>query len=263
MKQFLKQVAVCLSLLLLTLSIFPKSILAVGYGEGSYGEGVYNVGEPSPTPASNPGSGSSDNNSGSSSSGTSGTPSCNNQKPTSTPDLFQINASSESVTLYFAPSNGNRDRYVVEYGTEDNKAAYAFEFLNDSTGVVAVDVNALQQYTTYYFKVRAGNGCMPGDWSNELSITTGQRWPSYRWAAASKIVTTAVRQVAKPSSITKVDQESITTSPTPSSDSAQQDTSTPPAGGSQPTQQPTSQPEQSSPGFFQKIGNFIKGLFGK
>jgi hypothetical protein len=33
-------------------------------------------------------------------------------------------------------------------------------------------VRGLSGGITYYFKIRAGNGCMPGDFSNELSATT-------------------------------------------------------------------------------------------
>lgn len=48
-----------------------------------------------------------------------------------------------------------------------------FEFTNDGTGVLAVDVRALKPQTSYYFKIRAGNGCMPGEWSKILLATTG------------------------------------------------------------------------------------------
>src|SRR5258708_21832886 len=33
-------------------------------------------------------------------------------------------------------------------------------------------VNSLSPNTTYYFKVRGGNGCATGAWSNEISATT-------------------------------------------------------------------------------------------
>ena len=33
-------------------------------------------------------------------------------------------------------------------------------------------VTSLSPNTTYYFKIRAGNGCAPGNWSNEISTTT-------------------------------------------------------------------------------------------
>jgi hypothetical protein len=48
-----------------------------------------------------------------------------------------------------------------------------FDYSN-TTGVVSYDIGALSPDSTYYFKVRGGNGCMPGNWSNELKATTPQ-----------------------------------------------------------------------------------------
>jgi nucleoid-associated protein YgaU len=43
---------------------------------------------------------------------------------------------------------------------------------SDKSGAVAYTINALNANTTYYFKVRANNGCMGGEWSNTLSLKT-------------------------------------------------------------------------------------------
>lgn len=38
--------------------------------------------------------------------------------------------------------------------------------------MLSYTVNLLSPHTTYYFKVRAGHGCMPGSWSNILAAKT-------------------------------------------------------------------------------------------
>lgn len=79
------------------------------------------------------------------------------------PDLFQINAQVDSVTLVFSPVSDYRDGYFVSYSTGKAAEEHGFEFLNDTNGVIAVDIGELQTNTTCYFKIRAGNGCQPGD----------------------------------------------------------------------------------------------------
>jgi hypothetical protein len=44
-------------------------------------------------------------------------PSCTALKPSSTPEIFQITADRNSVTLYFTPVSGNANSYFIRYGT--------------------------------------------------------------------------------------------------------------------------------------------------
>lgn len=231
----------------------PLQVFAAPYGECGYGEGEYNEGcspTPEPTPTSQPSSGSSGSTG---SSGGSSDSQCSASKPSAAPDLFQINARTNSLTLFFAPVPDNRDRYYVSYGTEPGVYKYGFEFENNENGVISVDVSALAANTAYYFKVRAGNGCMPGDWSNEMAARTGQRFPSYRWSSLPRIVSTGVTRQVRPSAIQNVEVDSSKTTTLPTPAPTQQPT--------QPAQETASQP--SSPSFFGKIGNFFKGIFGK
>jgi len=189
-----------LSLLVSLIALMsPPAALAAPYGEGAYGEDVYNGSDqpasptpgPTPSPTTMPtpkhGKKTAKGSSGSSPSA----PGCSAQKPSAVPDLFQIDAQAESVTLYFSPVSDNRDHYYVSYSTSEHAEEHGFEFRSDANGVIAVDIHALQAHTTYFFKVRAGNGCQPGDWSNILSIQTGQRFPSYRWSSLPRIISTA------------------------------------------------------------------------
>jgi hypothetical protein len=245
------------SILVLTIVAFPIQAFAAPYGSGTYGEGVYNVGEVT-TSSSSSSSGSSLD-----------TKQCTAAKPDSTPDLFQINAKKESVSLYFSPSSGNRDRYYVMYGLTSGAEQYGFEFQNSASGVINVEISALKANTTYYFKVRAGNGCKPGDWSNELAVETGQRLPTYRWSSVGKIFDANVIGRAYPNSTSKikasaekVSQNSENSSSTPEINQA----SPIPLASAKPTSAPqkqTSPAQPASPSFMDSVSNFFKSLFGK
>lgn len=100
-------------------------------------------------------------------------PSCNDAKPAKTPQLFQINTKSNSATLYFAPSGNNTSKYFIAYGHTPGEELYGVEYNESSQdSALSYTINALQPNTTYYFKIRGGNGCMPGDWSNSMQATT-------------------------------------------------------------------------------------------
>ena len=237
----------------------PFRVFAATYGAGNYGRGFYNVGA-TPTPA--PSNSTDANNSGSSGGSASpSAPSCTSEKPASAPDLFQINAQATSVTLYFSPSSGHRDRYFVSYGTTAGSEQYGAEFMNSNNGVIATTVQNLQPKTIYYFKVRAGNGCQPGDWSNSLAVKTGQRMPTYKWTSLSRIVTTNVAQRVKQSSVQQVQLDTSTSSPTPETMkfAVPQNSATPAPSA---TEQTPITPA-ASPSLLQRVSHFFTGLFGK
>jgi len=252
MKIRLLALASLCSLLMLTL---PAHIYAANYGEGEYGAGKYNVGQTSPTPSPSATPSSSSGSKSSSRSPRSAKPSdptCTAEKPASAPDLFQIDPGTDSLTLYFSPSSGQWDRYFVSYGTTSGSEEYGFEFTNNVTGVVSVDVYALQSNTPYYFQIRAGNGCQPGDWSNELAARTGQRFPTYRWSSLPQIVSTGIARHIKPASVQTV----VIDTPTPPEATTATETD-------QPQAKSEPQKQQSSPSLFQKVLNFLKELWNK
>lgn len=108
-----------------------------------------------------------------SSTSSSSAPSCQDQRPNGWPNLFQINVNSSQSTLYFTPINGVNSNYYISFSEKSN--TYEHGTLTGqgySTGVLSYTVNYLKPNTTYYFRVRGQNGCMPGEWSNEMKITT-------------------------------------------------------------------------------------------
>lgn len=241
-----------LGIAILAISLMvPFQVFAVPYGEGTYGEGTYGEGTynisitPGPRAVS-----------------PALAPACTNPKPLSAPDLFQIDARPENLILYFSPAMGPQDRYAVVYGLKPDQELWGYEFLNQSSGVVSVEIGKLQRNTRYYFKVRAGNGCQPGDWSNTLSATTGQALPSYKWNTASSFSNTWSKQV----SLQPISGKEMISTTTPK-----------PTLKSSPTPKPTEEPKSptpfgtqeyqptvnENPPFWERIVNFFKGLFGR
>jgi len=119
---------------------------------------------PTPTPTSSPGSTDS-SNSGSSS--IASAPSCVDTKPASAPDLFQIDVTDTSARLFFTPIS-NTSTYFISCSTSPLAEEHGIEVDLYSNGVQSFSVNLLNPNTTYFFKVRGQNGCMPGNWSNIL-----------------------------------------------------------------------------------------------
>lgn len=119
----------------------------------------------------NPSSGSSGSSSGSSgsSSGSSSNPSvCEDSKPGSAPKLISAVASNPNeVTLTWNKAENPVTYYLIAYGTESGKIQYGNPNAGDKN-TFSYTVKGLSGGSTYYFKVRAGNNCMPGEFSNEV-----------------------------------------------------------------------------------------------
>ena len=100
-------------------------------------------------------------------------PVCTDSKPGSAPALLSATVTGPNqVTLTWSKAQNPVAYYLVAYGTSSNNPQFGNPNVGgpDTTSYV---VNGLSGGTTYYFKVRAGNNCMPGEFSNELSATVG------------------------------------------------------------------------------------------
>lgn len=107
-------------------------------------------------------------------SGTPSTPACNDQKPGNAPVLLSaVSNSANSITLTWAGAEDPVSYYLVTFGTRPGQQLYGNPDVGGN-GTASYTINSLQGGRTYYFKVRGGNGCMPGDFSNEVSgVVTG------------------------------------------------------------------------------------------
>lgn len=168
MTHLIKQVASGVLALTLFFSLSVHALFAATYGEGLYGQGLYNQGA-TPTPTATTDSGST---SDTVSSSTPQPPGCGVSAPGTAPWLFAAVPQSEtSILLYFTPADDPLDHYSLLFGT----ASGNYEFGADNIGGKGTGtylVKSLRPNTTYYFKVRGGNGCAPGPWSQELAAKT-------------------------------------------------------------------------------------------
>jgi len=100
-------------------------------------------------------------------------PTCSDNPPFGSPDLFQIRAYKNRSILYFAPPGGQYSNFFIAYGFSDGDNRFGTSFGQiHSIGAISHEIRDLSPNTTYYFRVRGGNGCATGNWSNTLKIKT-------------------------------------------------------------------------------------------
>ena len=97
-------------------------------------------------------------------------PICGDTKPANAPTLLLATAGLNSVTLTWVAAGNPLTYYLVTYGASSGAQTYGNPNIGGS-GTTSYTVNGLSGGVRYYFRVRGGNGCMPGDYSNELSVT--------------------------------------------------------------------------------------------
>lgn len=100
-------------------------------------------------------------------------PSCKDGGPTTAPILTSaISTGPNQITLTWTEVGDPVSYYLVAYGTKSNEYIYGNPNVGGK-GTTSYTVGSLNPGTTYYFIVRAGNGCHPGFFSNELSAVAG------------------------------------------------------------------------------------------
>lgn len=113
-----------------------------------------------------------------------------------TPTIYAaIPESNSSITLYFTDADGPLDHYALLYGDRTGEYRFGAENIG-GINTRKYTVGHLQPNTTYYFKVRAGNGCATGEWSNELSAKTYSDFSTAKGGLSAEIIEAGVRQRA-------------------------------------------------------------------
>lgn len=131
--------------------------------------------EVSPTPSTS--SNSSNNNGGngnsSNSGGSVGAPSCNTQAPGSAPKIISaVTTGKNEITLSWTKAADPVNNYVIAYGVQKGKPLYGASIGN----VTTFSVKGLSGGFTYFFKVRGGNDCQPGAYSEEIAVKVGGKF---------------------------------------------------------------------------------------
>ncbi|MCS7092374.1 MAG: fibronectin type III domain-containing protein [Patescibacteria group bacterium] len=99
---------------------------------------------------------------------------CKDTKPSQVPDLFQINTKDTTAKLHFTPVTDS-DYYYISFSEKESAEEHGALVKLSRQGVQSYEVYFLKPNTTYYFKVRSQNGCMPGNWSSIMKAKTNRR----------------------------------------------------------------------------------------
>lgn len=130
---------------------------------------------PTPTPtaqnSSNSSSSNSNSNSNNNNSNNNSNPFvCNDSKPKSAPRLISAQIiGRNNALLTWTKAENPVTYYLIAFGRKSGVMEYGVPNAGGQE-TTNYTINGLSTGAIYYFKVRAGNNCMPGDFSNELGI---------------------------------------------------------------------------------------------
>lgn len=171
--------------LTIIISFFDQSRIAyaVPYGDGNYGANLYGEDFPASSPAS--------------------APICGDTAPKSAPVITLASGKSTTeIQLTFTQAADPVTSYALKYGPESQKYIYSSTNIggHDTT---TYTVTKLSPNSTYYFRLRAGNGCMPGEWSSEVSGKTLPRFSNKSLNIINTTVTPVPDLASESGTVTK------------------------------------------------------------
>lgn len=174
--------------------------------------------------------------------GPAGAPICNSASPKAPWPTSVKLAGTGAVQVTWAKVD-SASSWTVAYGVKSGKYIYGLHNFGDSTSR-SVKIGSLPR-GTYYFVVRANNGCAPGPFSAESRISVGGG------GTTTAFITSTLTPTPKSGGTTVI--------PTPTPRGTTVTPTSNPKGGIFPT--PTPAPVKV--GFWQSIVNFFANLFGK
>lgn len=115
-------------------------------------------------------------------------PVCTNTAPTEIPDVYQVKTTRKSATLQFMPVKDNNREYYIAYGYTATDMEFGTPMAPGYPyGSQIFTLNGLSSNTTYYVRIRGGNGCATGPWSDPLRFRTdGKLYVKYQAAIKPK-----------------------------------------------------------------------------
>jgi hypothetical protein len=147
-------------------------------------------------------------------------PTCSDAKPSSIPDLFQIDTKGTSAKLFFTPIN-NTNQFYISYSTNPNAEENGVQVSLAKEGVQNFTINLLKPNTTYYFKIRGQNGCTTGGWSKIMMIKTNSKNKTYykNNSVINTIKSSSIKKITN--IISPIQKQEIIPTPTPTIKSEQ------------------------------------------
>jgi hypothetical protein len=99
------------------------------------------------------------------------TSTCDDATPKSSPTLSAVPQGTSSILLSFTAAEDPVASYDLEYGKESGTYTWVSTTIGDKN-IRSYLVESLTPDTSYYFRVRAVNGCANGEWSQEVTAKT-------------------------------------------------------------------------------------------
>ena len=170
-----------------------------------------------------------------------GAPICNNGVP-GTPTLKTLKSLGGGSVELTWDNVASASSWTVGYGVQSGKYIYGVHNFGDSASR-GIKINELPG-GTYYFALRANNGCMPGAFSGEKTISLGG--------------TSSGQPVTFETTPSTEDEQEVVTTPTPTKKTTLSPT---PKTSPVPTQAPKAGGQTQKLSFWQRFVNFFKNLF--
>jgi len=104
--------------------------------------------------------------------GNPGAPACNDTVPNFVPISLSASPGTNSVTLNWTEPTGDFTYYLIAFGNTPGADTYGNPNIGGQ-GTYSYTIGSLSAGTTYYFKIRVGNGCAPGPFTSIVSTTPG------------------------------------------------------------------------------------------
>ena len=142
---------------------------------GLFGQDTSPTLAPSPTPSVPlPGVGNSSSGSSGGGSVQGSTSGCSVSSPgRNAPWIFSaVSNGTDDITIYYSQAQEPFDHYVLQFGTQSGQYQFGASNIGGKE-TKSYTIESLSPNTMYYIRVRGGNGCAPGPWSNEISVRTG------------------------------------------------------------------------------------------